>query len=279
MQYNKHYEIYIDEIERYNEYLRDYPKTNKYTTDIDAEIKRYNISWLRDIQISFMRSFLNAVESSSSDYFLGCTFSVYKSCYQDRYANFLKYFTDVSEIDFINKELDAGILKIKYDLLVPMEQVKDQITYSLQKRFEFLQQRAETSGYTLTYDNHNSKASKKEVYTLELMKKSVEPIKKGVETKQEHPVIDYSKSSVTEKIIALNEAGVLEFLQTKDPFNLSVNRLAEYLSLCIGEKSTTIQSYINAILNDSDITKSPYKTDKTVKKVKQKLIQMGLKIE
>jgi hypothetical protein len=97
--------------------------------------------------------------------------------------------------------------------------------------------------------------------------------------KKEEVLIDYSESKLTEKIIALNEVGVLDYLLTKEPFNLSVNSLAEYLSLCLGEKTSSIQSYINPIINKSDQTKSPYNTPKTVDKVKQKLIQIGLKIE
>jgi hypothetical protein len=102
---------------------------------------------------------------------------------------------------------------------------------------------------------------------------------KSIQEKKEDILIDYSQSKLTEKIIALNEAGVLDFLRNKEPFNFSVNSLAEFLSLCLGEKTTSIQSYINAIINNSDLSKSPYNTTKTVEKVKQKLIQIGLKIE
>ena len=97
--------------------------------------------------------------------------------------------------------------------------------------------------------------------------------------KKEEVLSDYSNSKLTEKIIALNEIGVIDFLKEKEPFNVSTNSLAEYLSLCLGEKTTSIQSYINPIINKSDPSKSPYNTDKTVEKVIQKLINIGLKIE
>jgi hypothetical protein len=102
---------------------------------------------------------------------------------------------------------------------------------------------------------------------------------KSILEKKEETLIDYSQSKLTEKILALNEVGVLDFLRNKEPFNFSVNKLSEFLSLCLGEKATSIQSYINAIINKSDQSKSPYNTTKTVEKVKQKLIQIGLKIE
>ena len=90
---------------------------------------------------------------------------------------------------------------------------------------------------------------------------------------------DFSNSKLTEKIIALNELGVLNYLKEIEPFNTSINRLAEFLSLCIGEKTTSIQSYINPILNNSDKVKSPYNTSKTVDIIRQKLIQIGCNIK
>lgn len=97
---------------------------------------------------------------------------------------------------------------------------------------------------------------------------------------KEDILVDYDQSSLNEKIIALNEAGVLDFLKNKEPFNLSVNSLAKYLSLCLGEKTSSIQSYLNPLYNkNSDQSKSPYNSPKTVEKVKQKLIQIGFKIE
>ena len=97
---------------------------------------------------------------------------------------------------------------------------------------------------------------------------------------KEDILVDYDQSSLNEKIIALNEAGVLDFLKNKEPFNLSVNSLAKYLSLCLGERTSSIQSYLNPLHNkNSDQSKSPYNSPKTVEKVKQKLIQIGLKIE
>lgn len=114
---------------------------------------------------------------------------------------------------------------------------------------------------------------KLEYLLLERQKYSSNLIKEDI-------LVDYDQSSLNEKIIALNEAGVLDFLKNKEPFNLSVNRLAKYLSLCLGEKTTTIQSYLNPLHNNnSDQSKSPYNSPKTVEKVKQKLIQIGLKIE
>lgn len=92
---------------------------------------------------------------------------------------------------------------------------------------------------------------------------------------------NYSESKLTEKIIALNESGVLDYLRNKEPFNIeNVNNLASFLSLCIGEKTSSIYSCINPMFKESNVQKNnPYKTKGTVGKVKQKLIQIGFKIK
>ena len=183
MQYNKHYEIFKDEINQYSKWLEDYRNHIKHTTDLAAETEIYKKGGLLEIQFSFMTTYAKNIRSTA-DYFLGCAFVVYKARYRERCADFFSTFIDAGEIDFIRKELDAGILKIEYEILLLDEHISEQISYSLQKRFEFLQQRAEMNGYTLTYDYPNSKASNKEVYTIERIKKGLEPIKKGLEPDQ-----------------------------------------------------------------------------------------------
>jgi hypothetical protein len=160
------------------------------------------------------------------------------------------------------------------DLIETYEEYRKQIYYSLKKRLEYLQQRAESLGFELTSDTKRDSYLK-----ITFDRYNLEPIREKVQVKQEEPLIDYSDSKLTEKIIALTEIGVLDFLKQKEPFNMSTNKMAEFLSLCLGEKTTSIQSYINAIINNSDQSKSPYNTTKTVEKVKQKLIQIGLRIE
>ena len=62
-------------------------------------------------------------------------------------------------------------------------------------------------------------------------------------------LIDYNDSSCREKIIFLHQVGILDYLKKFSPFNLSINKLAEYLSAITGENATTLQSYINPIFS------------------------------
>src|SRR5690606_6913062 len=72
------------------------------------------------------------------------------------------------------------------------------------------------------------------------------------------------KSKVVEKIIYLNELGVIDLLKTKTPFNTSVNSLATVLSTILKERADTLQPYLNALINGNKGTKNhPYNSDKT----------------
>lgn len=89
-------------------------------------------------------------------------------------------------------------------------------------------------------------------------------------------LIDYSDSSCREKIIFLHQVGVLDYLKKHSPFNLSTNKLAEYLSAITGENSKTLQSNINPIFSPTSNQKNnPLNSNSAVKKVSKKLSDMG----
>ncbi|RAR74230.1 hypothetical protein [Flavobacterium aciduliphilum] len=89
-------------------------------------------------------------------------------------------------------------------------------------------------------------------------------------------LIDYSDTSCGEKIIFLHQVGVLDYLKKLSPFNLSINKLAEYLSAITGENATTLQSYINPIFSPTSGQKNnPLNSNPAVKKVSKKLADMG----
>jgi|SRR5690554_1239821 len=89
-------------------------------------------------------------------------------------------------------------------------------------------------------------------------------------------LLDFSDNKATEKIIFLKKLGVLDFLRDKDLFRASTNKLAEYLSAVTGEKSTTLQSYLNPIVSANISQKNnPLSNSKNVKKVEQILINSG----
>ncbi|MCT4629598.1 hypothetical protein [Winogradskyella sp.] len=92
----------------------------------------------------------------------------------------------------------------------------------------------------------------------------------------ESSFLDLSESDIASKIIYLYELGILEFLQ-KEYKNYSVNALASIISGITGEKQTSIQSYLNPLLNKNDIDdpKSPYRKSGKVESIRSKIVTRG----
>lgn len=89
--------------------------------------------------------------------------------------------------------------------------------------------------------------------------------------------LDLSDTTAVEKIIYLNELGILDFLRTKTKTGISNGGLASVLSAITGTNPDTIKSSLNRLPKDSTIdNKHPYYTEKTVSKVKTFLTKLGL---
>ena len=83
---------------------------------------------------------------------------------------------------------------------------------------------------------------------------------------------DVRKVNAKQKIIYLNELGVIDYLLNKQPFNTSVNSLAAVLSPILGENTTTIQSYLNPLINkDTSSHNHPYSSKKAVDRINDSL--------
>jgi hypothetical protein len=101
---------------------------------------------------------------------------------------------------------------------------------------------------------------------------------KGQDSKKdgEIEIMDFSESTIVSKVVFLEKLGIIDFLRTKEPFNTSVNSLANVISSFSGAKSTSIQPLINAMLNNGGFDKNnPLKSSKTVKSVINQLDKIG----
>ena len=85
-----------------------------------------------------------------------------------------------------------------------------------------------------------------------------------------------------EKIIYVVETGILEFLREKNSSNSNL-KMAKILAPILTEKVSTIQSIINAVLNDNISKNNPYKNfssdgeSSKINTVREKLIEFGIK--
>ena len=98
------------------------------------------------------------------------------------------------------------------------------------------------------------------------------------ETVPETEPLDLSNTSAVEKIIYLNELGIIDFLRSKPEFMGSTNLMATFLSAITAEKPGTLQTSINRLINnDTEDKNHPYKTKGTVNKIRQTFIDKKIK--
>lgn len=267
--YFKHYCVLKKSIKLYSEYRKDIE--NLYSLPYE-EIRAGDEGLAMQYGIKIKNCFLDEYNLFyDKQYFFGCSFKVYKETYKGRFIEFKKTFFDTEEIDFIIDELNEGIFIHKFmsfdtSYFESFEMqldasIEKQIQFSLKKRFEFLQQKAKENGYHLIYND-------KKNYTLELIKQPLEPKKEDVLT-------NYSDSTPKQKIIALKELGVIEYLRKTEPFNYNISRLAEVLSLITGLTSDNIRSSITPMINENNIQgNNPYNNNSNVKEVRKKIIEI-----
>ena len=84
-------------------------------------------------------------------------------------------------------------------------------------------------------------------------------------------------TNTKERILYLNETGVIKYLKNFDiATRSSTKKLSELLSYMIGIKSSTIQSYINPMINKREIIEqknNPYTNEINVTRVRYNLTE------
>ena len=104
--------------------------------------------------------------------------------------------------------------------------------------------------------------------------------KEKQDTEKNEILLDYSDSTIINKIIILSKLGVIDFLRESNPFKSSTNSLATILSSITGAKTISIQPVLNPLISKETENKNhPFKSEKTVKTVEQQLINLGYKLK
>ena len=227
--------------------------------DYPANETSFNI-WqnneISELQEVFETEYKNYI--SRNIYFFGCPIKVYKEHYYKRMHDFFEEKLTFSEKDFIQMEFKEGVLEFDFNFLEDDLQLT--IENSLKERYLFLTNQLFLLGFTVIENNGE----------IEIV---------PAEKKNENETIDTKdfedESAMTngkEKIIYLNELKVIEHLKKEYPLlKTSNNKLASLISKITGQKHSTIQSYINPMLNSEDRvdqSNNPYNNKKNVLKVK-----------
>nr|WP_315182081.1 hypothetical protein [uncultured Flavobacterium sp.] len=198
--------------------------------------------------------------SDSSDSFRNKSLQQYKIDYPDLLDYFKNLNEDNDEINFVNSEI-----RLVNEYIKPVVESK--------------KTELEQIG-VLDFSNEMIKKSlssyHKIILFLETKKKELE-----IQTPQtiiEPEPLNLSKTSAVEKIIYLNELGIIDFLRAKPEFMGSTNLMATFLSAITDEKATTLQTSLNRLINnDTDDKNHPYKAIGTVNKIKQTFINKNIK--
>ena len=196
----------------------------------------------------------NSNSHYNNESFKGKTIEEYKIDYPNLLDYYRKQHIDNDEINFIESE----ILLIKESIRLIIEHQKSE-----------LEEKEEIDLYKLMMEPYLS-SYKKIILFLETRELELKPASSIFEP------LDLSDAKEVEKIIYLNELGIIDFLRTKTKAGISNNSLASILSGITGTKADTIKPSLNRLSsNDKLDNRHPYYNDKTVAKVRTFLAKLG----
>lgn len=200
---------------------------------------------------------LKSNNPENSDSFSGKTLEEYKNDYPDLIEYYKKRHIDNDEINFIETEIRL---------------IKEYIRPIIESQKTELEEKGVFDLKKMIIDS-NLSSYNKIILFLETRKSELEP-----ESSISEPLDLSENSSAVEKIIYLNELGIIDFLRSKPEFISSTNLMATFLSAITSEKASTLQTSLNRLINnDIEDKNHPYRTFNTVEKVRQSLIDKNIK--
>ncbi|WP_394776759.1 hypothetical protein [Flavobacterium sp.] len=210
-----------------------------------------------------VNSELDSIVETSS-----CTLEEYKYVYPRLMADFVKQWPDFDEITFLEREKHLHFL-----LIEAYERGRLRIS-DFEYRRKFFNSEEDFFNSMSYFEKRIASHKKIRSY----LDSKIEDIEKVdvIETFTD----ECFASNAVQKIIYLNELGIIDLLRKEHCFATSVNNLAKLISTITDEKPTTIQPYLNALLNQTEAhNKNPYGSISTVEKVKMQLANLGFNAE
>jgi len=220
-----------------------------HNLDIDLEITN-DRNELRKIMVENITDILSDLYSKSIEenyYWDYCNFLTYADNYEKRLNKHAVSNDEISEkieslfieheINSINRNLERPIMKYFSSNL------RNKITIADKKKINYLKTKLNLFESIESQDEFN---------------------------------LDLSYTSATDKVIYLDQLGILDFLRAKSPFNMSINQLATVLSAITGEKTGTLQSMLNPIFStETNQKNNPLTKFKNLAKIKGALNNIG----
>jgi hypothetical protein len=197
---------------------------------------------------------LKSNDPNNFDSFRYKTFDEYKKDYPNLLICYIEQYIDNDEINFIESEIRL----IKKHIKSVIKNQKTELEKNGIMDLEKLMIESHLSSYNKIIDFLNTRKSE------------IKP-----ESTLSEPIDLYDTSAV-EKIIFLQELGLIDFLRTKSKAGISNSSLASILSGITGIKVETLKPSLNRLSsNDKLDNRHPYYNDKTVAKVRTFLAKLG----
>lgn len=233
----------------------------QYLRDDSKEIEKEWINnRLKIVHSTFEKEYKLYVKKRK--YFYGCPHQVYLEAFKERLSSYLSKHKDYTLITFIESEFKDGVFLFNRPYVG--SEMEQNIQASLRKRFEFLLERAREEDYN--------------IIVLENDKVKIDKIVKNNLIDDDDLIEDNSGAfDIRERIIALHKLGILDYLYNHPEID-SVLRIAKAIKSFTGFNYTTVQSYINPILNKyADQSKSALKDKSQVEEIQKHLDDHVLK--
>jgi len=222
--------------------------------------------WFQDRKQRIYDMFLEEYTEYEDGYihFFGCSMESYKYSFDRRKKEFIGSFADYDDYDFLMHEFRQGTFTFNRNYMDPDMLLK--IEASLRKRYLFLKEKAEQSGYRVELLNDKS------VKLINENKKSNIIISN--EEQEDFGHIKTHKAPV--KVLFLNELGVIDLLSKNQNFSTNTNAMCKAIGNAIGERADTLGRIIRPLLaNEKNDPRHPYINEKNVDFVKNTLNNIG----
>jgi hypothetical protein len=247
------YEEYKDSAQFVAQSLGLLDDDNEHIIEAEIEYDRWEEGQLNKVYKAFQDEHSQYLRQGQ--YFFGCSLNVYQKHLESRQKDYYKASDNSSEVGFILNEFMIG--KLDFDFGICDNDTLNTIDVNLKLRYNLLQERLIALGHNVDGILDVEKTAQEFVSPREV-------------------IIDLSDTNGKEKVIYLNELGIIDYLRNNfHRSNLSYNRLAALLSGITGVKQDTMQSYINPIINKKDKISqrnNPYENEKNVAKIRSILI-------
>lgn len=243
------YEEYKDAVQSVAESLGLFDTSSENYPLAKQKYSQWEKARLNEVYEAFNKDYLKYIKEGK--YFFGCSLNVYKKHLESRKKLYYEASDNTDEVGFILNELAIG--KLDFDHGICDTDTVNILDINLKLRYNLLLNRLTELGYNTEGILDINRAAKPKVSPIE-------------------SEIDLSDTNRKEKVIYLNELGIIKYL--KDHFhraNLSNNQLAALLSAITGVNQRTMQSYINPLLNEGNkIAQSgnPYTNQKNVDSIR-----------